>query len=279
MCCVKAASFLKKHYQQKKIGHLGTLDPIATGVLPIFAGKYTKLIPYFQDEDKTYLARIRLGSASITLDTESKITSFDILPFALAQVKQVIKGFQRELLQEVPLYSALKYKGKPQYYYARKNIEIPKKKKKITIFTINLLSYKHPLLELKICCSKGCYIRSLAKDIGQNLGTCAILEELTRIKIGKKFTQENIVSLDEILKKEYDKAFMLEPWDLLNNYTLVNIHASAIAPIRKGQKIEIDREINNQKEVFIFLKQSLIAAGVALRDQERLFFQPRKLFI
>ena len=274
----QVGSLLKKELGQKKIGHLGTLDPIATGVLPVFGGKYTKLIPYFEQEHKTYIANILLGADSPTLDTESKIVLDTISAFSTHQLEKVLKTFETCFLQQAPIFSALKYKGRPQYYYARNNIAIPLKKKHIEIFSLDLLDYKHPNIQIKIHCSKGCYIRSLASDIGKKLKTKAILQELERIKVGEIFTRDNIIYLDNQFKKNYYSS-VLEPWNLLNNFHLISIDKTAIEKIKNGQKMKIDQNIKKEKNTFVFLEKNLVAVGLVLKDKNEFYFQPKKLLI
>jgi tRNA pseudouridine55 synthase len=275
----RVGNILKKQWQEKKIGHLGTLDPLATGVLPLFTGKYTKLIPYFQKEPKTYVATIWLGAHSDTLDIQSKTTYASVCAFSLSKIQETLKEFQGELQQTAPLYSALKYKGKPQYYYMRKNMTIPPKSRVVTIFGLDLLAYNHPKLKIKVRCSSGCYIRSLARDIGQKLGVFAILEQLERTEIGKQFTKKNIVCLDEAKKKSYYKDVTLDPWNLLSSYSLVNIDEIAIIPVKQGQRVKYFSKSDLQEEVFAFSKKKLLAVGVTLKCREGQFFQPKKLFV
>ena len=271
----KTGSLLKNSWQQKKIGHLGTLDPFASGILPIFGGKYTKLIPYFQQQTKSYLATILLGASSASYDTQEPISYFPSPLLNSYKIELFLKKMHGVILQEAPTYSALKYKGKPLYYYARKNIVVPPKIRKVQIFQLKLIAYKHPRIFLEIVCSKGCYIRSLARDIGNNFKTTAILEELERIQVGNNFQKKNAISLDEALKDGYNKNITLEPWNLLNNYSLMKLEPSAIDSLKKGQSIKLSSKIE-QKETFVFLQKQLIAAG---KIQEGIFFQPKKLFI
>lgn len=279
ICSTKTGAFLKKIFGQKKIGHLGTLDPLATGVLPFFAGKYTKLIPYFQDEKKCYIAKIWLGANSDTLDVESKVSYTPTCLFSKAQLQEVLQSFQGAINQETPLYSALKYQGKPAYYYARKKIPIPSKKRIVSIFNISLLFYSHPKINIFVECSKGCYIRSLAADIGKKLGTTAILETLERTQIGKQFTKKNIVCLDEVHKTDYNNNVILKPWDLLSNYTLVDIDEADIIYLQKGQKVRANQYQTEKKIAFAFWKKTLVAVGCLTKYQNDLFFQPKKLLI
>ena len=271
----KVGSLLKNSWQQKKIGHLGTLDPFCSGILPIFGGKYTKLIPYFQQQTKSYLATVLLGASSASYDTQEPVSYSHSPVLDSDEIQAFFKKMHGVILQEAPLYSALKYKGKPLYYYARRNIVVAPKIREIQIFQLKLIDYKHPRIFLEITCSKGCYIRSLARDIGKNFHTPAIVEELERTQVGKIFHKKNTISLDEAIENGYNKNITLEPWNLLNNYSLVELKSSAIESLKKGQSIKLSSKIE-QKETFVFLQKQLIAAGSI---QEGIFFQPKKLFI
>ena len=261
----QASNCLKKHWNFQKMGHLGTLDPMAEGILPIFGGKYTKLIPYFQNYQKTYFAKIEIGASSDSLDKESKVTYSPVQSFSQQKIKQVLRFFIGMIQQEAPSYSALKYKGKPLYYYALKKIAVPKKIKKITIDTIDLIDYRHPILEIEICCSKGTYIRSLARDIGQKLNSCAILIFLQRKAIGNLFTLKNSISLEKILKQQYNSTHILDIKKLLQGFQHLSLTKEQIAEVSLGKKIVINSlpdTLKVEQPVFSFSKQGcLVAVG------------------
>ncbi len=190
----------------KKIGHSGTLDPLASGLLILGIGrKATKKLNQFQKLDKEYLAKIKLGIISDTFDKEGKIKKieYEKKP-SLEEVKKVIQQFKGEIWQRPPLFSAKKVKGKKLYQLARKGIKIEPKKQKIKIYKIEIIKYNFPLLELKIHCSSGTYIRSLANDIGEKLKTGGCLESLKRTKIGN-YSLENALKLDEITPQNWLK--------------------------------------------------------------------------
>ena len=278
----QANSRLKKHWNLKKVGHLGTLDPMAEGILPIFGGQYTKLIPYFQDHKKTYSAKIEIGASSDSLDKESPIRYSPVKPFSKQEIRQVLHSFIGTITQEAPSYSALKYKGRPLYYYALKKIEVPKKIKKITIDTIDLISYKHPILEIEVCCSKGTYIRSLARDIGQKLNSCAILIFLQRKAVGNQFTLKNSIPLDRILKKQYNADLILDIQKLLQGFQHLSLTKEQITRVSLGKKITIDSvsgAVKMEQPTFSFSEKGcLVAAGVLrVASDERLSFYPKKL--
>ena len=163
-------SKIKFLFSPKKVGHTGTLDPMATGLLPICLGEATKFSSYLLGADKTYVALIKLGFKSTTGDKEGKITkqNIKIMP-PLNIIKKILPSFIGQIEQLPPMYSALKFQGKPLYSYARDGIEIPRSKRKVMVYAIELLDYIGDELKLKIKCSKGTYIRTLAEDIGEEL--------------------------------------------------------------------------------------------------------------
>lgn len=190
---------LRKITKIKKIGHCGTLDPMATGVLICAIGRQaTKKINEFQKLDKEYQAIIRLDKVSDTYDADGRIKAIKIekIP-SLQVVKKCVQGFIGETRQTPPAFSAKKINGQPAYKLARKGQKVELKPVKIIIYDIKILSYKWPFLQLKINCAKGTYIRSLANDFGKKLKIGGYLTELKRTKIGL-FSFKNAVNLDKI---------------------------------------------------------------------------------
>lgn len=278
----KVGFLIRKKLQVKKIGHLGTLDPLAEGVLPIFSNKYTKLIPYFQLADKSYRAVIELGADSKTLDTESKISYFPAEHFSFEDINQAINSFQGKQLQIAPLYSALKYKGKPSYYYAQKEISIPTKIREVTINQIKLLNYSHPYVKIEVNCSKGTYIRSLARDLGKKLNTVAILNKLLRIGVGNKFFINSTITLDEILINQYSENYALNPWNLLNEFCNFILNKKQLAFVVQGKKVEIEEIVNfkENREIFAFTEdKKLVASGVLGFDKKKKCFWPKRILL
>ncbi|MCF6290910.1 MAG: tRNA pseudouridine(55) synthase TruB [Desulfobacterales bacterium] len=170
----------------KKVGHAGTLDPFASGLLVICAGRpATRLISCFMEGDKEYAATMRLGVETDTQDCEGRVVNQRPVPdLTLAAMHRCLAGFIGEQLQEPPCFSALKYKGKPLYYYARKGIEVKKEARRIEIKALDCLGLDKDTLAVRVVCSKGTYIRTLAADIGAALGCGAHLVALRRLRSG-----------------------------------------------------------------------------------------------
>jgi len=200
---------IRKITEIKKVGHAGTLDPFAEGILIILIGKATKSQSKFMDMDKTYVATLQLGAISDTYDRtgiKSKFSSFAKAPED-RQIQNTLKQFVGEIRQVPPIYSAIKIKGKKAYELARKGQKIKLKPRKIKIYNIKLLKYNYPYLKIEVKCAKGTYIRSLAHDIGQKLGTGAYLEKLIRTEI-RKFNIKNTIKLEKLNSKNWTKKLI-----------------------------------------------------------------------
>ena len=188
----------------KKVGHAGTLDPFATGLLVICVGRTaTRMIPSFMDGEKEYVATLELGKTSTTLDPEGEITSGELLrDYSEGDIEQIIDQFRGSIMQKPPAYSALKHKGKPLYHYARQGIMIEKSPREVHIHQLDWLDRRalvksdHPLLSLRVRCSKGTYIRTLADDIGHALGCGAYLISLRRTQSGFFSVEQSVSGTD-----------------------------------------------------------------------------------
>lgn len=191
-------SVLRKKLNIKQVGHTGTLDPFAEGVLPVCVGKATRLIEYFED-DKEYLATVQFGSQTTTYDLEGDITQTSSTKITQTDLEKALEAFRGEILQTPPIYSAIKVNGKKLYEYAREGKEVKIEPRKVTIYKIELKSFDEikQQAEISIKCSKGTYIRSIANDLGVNLGCFGHLVKLIRTQAGK-FLVENSVQLDDL---------------------------------------------------------------------------------
>lgn len=188
---------LRKLTKIKKIGHAGTLDPFATGLMIILLGRdYTKKSFTFLTQEKQYLCKIHLGFKTKSYDSEEKLEFVSDKTPTLNEIKNVINEFQGTIEQIPPMYSAKKMNGQKLYHLARKDITVERKPTKITLLT-KLIAYNYPYLELDITCSKGTYIRSIANDIGEKLQTGAYLHTLTRIRCGS-FNLKNAIDQNSL---------------------------------------------------------------------------------
>ena len=190
--------------KNKKVGHAGTLDPFATGLLIILLGQGTRLSNYIMSEDKQYLATMTLGIETDTLDPTGKVLRSTIVPdIKKDDIQKIIQGFTGNIEQTPPAYSAIKLKGTPAYKMARRGIEVELKKRMVTISFIRIISINLPDITMEIGCSKGTYIRSLAADIGRRLGPGGYLKSLRRLRCGDFGIEQAVAS------KEISSTWML----------------------------------------------------------------------
>lgn len=226
-------NILNKKFNTKSIGHTGTLDPIAEGVLVCLIGKYTKLTDILINHDKEYIASFKLGILTDTLDITGKILKEEKINLTKEEIQKIILSFKGTYNQEVPIYSAVKINGKKLYEYARNNEEITLPKREVNIYDIELLNIDNDIITIKTKVSKGTYIRSLIRDIGLKLNTNATMTKLIRTKLDK-FTIEESYTLEDIQNDNY-KLLSLE--DLINLDT-ININEEMLFKIKNGQIID-----------------------------------------
>ena len=204
---------VKKTLNTSKVGHTGTLDPNATGVLPVLVGKATKISKYLIEHDKTYIAELALGEKSSTGDIEGEIIERKEIPnITEEQIKNVLQKFLGKQMQTPPIYSSIKINGKKAYEYARngQTVEIPARE--IEIMEISLLNFENNIITFKVSCSKGTYIRVLCEDIATKLGTVGLMQNLKRTRVDKfdikdACTLENLDKAKIISIEEYLKTF------------------------------------------------------------------------
>ena len=198
MTSYDVVSIIKKKTKETKVGHCGTLDPFADGIVVVCTGKETKNISNFMDLKKEYIADIVLGYEMDTLDkTGSIINEKEVLSFSKNRITNILNQFIGNSEQVPPYFSALKFKGKPLYKYARKDIFIRKKPRVIFIDDIKLLKVEKKMIQIYVKCGKGTYIRSLARDIAGKLGTYGFLDRLSRVSLGP-YNKDNSLKIDEI---------------------------------------------------------------------------------
>ena len=200
----------------KQVGHTGTLDPFAEGVLPVCISKATRLIEYLED-DKEYLAFVKFGESTTTYDREGEITFKSDKKVVESDINCALKNFEGEIEQHPPMYSAIKLNGKKLYEYARAGEIVEVQSRKVTINNIKLEAFDGEIAQIRVACSKGTYIRSIANDLGQNLGCGGHLVKLIRTKAGK-FCVDNTVTLDEV--EESPEKYLINPLYMLPQYRL-----------------------------------------------------------
>ena len=258
----QVVSRIRKLFPGVKAGHTGTLDPMATGVLPICLGKATRVAEYIIELPKKYQAGITFGLVSDTEDITGKIEIQEnaTMP-AIEQVKGIIDYFTGDIEQTPPYYSAVKYKGKPMYRWIRQGKQVPRKKRLIKIYDMKLINYdikNEPHLTLEISCSKGTYIRTLAADIGKKAGCGAVLSELRRLRVGP-YGVENASTLDELeqISKAGKCEKLLQPIDsALSHIASLNLDDKQIEGLKNGKIVPIDesehRDLDNSGKIIRF---------------------------
>lgn len=202
-------NIVRKQLNMKKVGHTGTLDPNATGVLPILVGQATKISKYLIEHKKTYIATIELGEKRDTGDSEGNIIESDtnIKEFDISIIKQVLQSFLGKQKQIPPMYSAIKVNGKKLYEYARSGQEVEVEPREIEIYRIELIEYINNRIEFEVECSKGTYIRTLCENIAEKLGTIGYMKELQRTSVDK-FKIEESINLEELSEDEAQKRII-----------------------------------------------------------------------
>ena len=257
----ECVSLIKNILNERKVGHCGTLDPLATGMLPICVGEATKFSSYVSDQSKGYLVKVLFGVETDTGDITGKELSTSKINFSLEELKAVLDGLSGELEQIPPMYSALKQKGKPLYYWARKGVSLKREPRLIQIEKIKLKSLKvSEKIELEIFCSKGTYIRSLVQTIGKQLNTPATVLELRRTHIG--YLNEG--HLTQVAACDKDKCLdrILDIGEVLTNLPKVVLNKNETKKIINGQQVDYNARREKEGIVRLYEKEgSFIGIG------------------
>ena len=231
----------KRVLNAKKAGHTGTLDPFATGLLPLCFGEATKFSQDLLEADKTYEATVHLGIMTTTGDTEGEVIETREVDATVEQVEAVLARFRGPILQIPPMYSALKRDGKALYEYAREGITLEREARPVTIHGLSLIDYTAPFLKILVTCSKGTYVRVLGEDIGAALGCGAHLNALRRVQVGA-LTVERMITLED-LQAHADPLSLLAPVDaLLSSFPSVELTPELAKRFLNGQRLALGKE-------------------------------------
>ena len=247
----------------KKVGHTGTLDPMATGVLILCVGSYTKLVNLFIAKEKTYVAKMKLGIQTDTGDITGSVIKRGKSTFPKEEINKCFSNFYKEYEQTVPIYSAVKVNGKKLYEYARegKNIELPKRL--VRIFELKVISIEADEIEFETTVSKGTYIRSLIEDLAASLGTVGTMTSLRRIKQGNILI-DDCISLDEV--KEGIKLKQIED---IFNYPRYNINDDYYQRVKNGNTLKLD---SNEERLFLVYEDKIAAVYEKNGDVYKILF-------
>ena len=254
---------LKKILKTKKIGHTGTLDPLATGVMLVCVGKATKLASDLEAKNKIYTADFDIGYATDTYDVEGKKIAENIIEGSKENLEQSIKKFIGNIKQVPPMYSAIKIDGNKLYHLARKGIEVERPKRDVTIEYINLLDFKNNKAKIETEVSKGCYIRSLIYDIGQDLGTYATMTSLQRKQVGE-YSLENSYSLEQIEEMTLNNDFkFLKTVEEIFSYDKYNLQTEKEFILYKnGNTVKIKENLESKRYRIYFQDKFIGLANI-----------------
>ncbi len=262
----KVVSLVRKLSGQRQVGHTGTLDPLATGVLPICLGQGTRVAEFLMQTTKTYLAQIELGSATDTYDATGEVTQKgDTSLVDIGKVENVLAFFRGPIQQRPPMYSAVRHQGKHLYELARAGLEVERKVRRAEIFSLELVDCQLPRITIKVECSKGTYIRSLAHDLGQTLGCGAHLRNLVRLRCGP-FSIEDALSLLE-LEEAFHKGYwqnLLFPIDVvLLHWRAAIVDKEDEQAIRNGRPLSLKLKDGGKGQMSDSLKTSSLGGETA----------------
>ena len=231
---------VKKVAKTGKVGHTGTLDPEATGVLPVCIGRATKIIEYIMDSEKVYEVTFKLGIRTTTYDLEGEILEErDPSNLKNEDILKVVKGFIGEYSQVPPMYSALKQNGVRLYELARKGIEVERQGRLIKIYNIEDIKINNPYVSMKVTCSKGTYIRSLCYDIGEKLDVFATMTDLNRAKTSV-FSQENSISINDLTEENIEN-YIVTMEEALSKYEAITVHGKYVKLLVNGVRVADNR--------------------------------------
>ena len=272
---------IRQEINSKKIGHGGTLDPLATGVLPIAIGNATRLLEYVLNHSKTYIAEIEIGKTSNTYDSEGDFSnqkSYDHITKSIIDVE--LNNFKGIINQTPPIFSAIKKDGVRMYQLARQGIDVKIPSRQVVIKALELKKYNPPYLTIKINCSKGFYVRSFAHELGNKIGTGAYLKSLNRIVSGDMFI-ENSVPLNLLIEqlKHKDYSNLITNFDtVLSHMPKENLTEEESIKLKSGQKILHNHSIS-QNELLRVFDHNDVFFGIAEFIHTENILKPVKMFI
>lgn len=270
---------VKRLYQARKAGHTGSLDPLATGLLPLCLGEATKVSAFLLDADKRYQVQVRLGSATNTADSEGEV-------MATAPWEQIMEEHIRALLpsflgtieQTPPMYSALKYKGERLYNLARQGVEVERQPRHITIYSLELTAWNPPEFSLDLRCSKGTYVRTLAEDIGRAAGSCAHVSALRRLEVGP-YTETGIINqatLEIAARQSFEAldALLLPAHSAIEHWPELRVSESTAFYLKQGQSVLVPQAPTTGWVRLYTKSGAFFGVGTILEDGK---VQPKRL--
>ena len=273
---------VKRIFQANKAGHTGALDPLATGMLPIFLGEATKFSQFLLDADKRYLVTAKLGERTDTSDAEGQIVETHEVKVKTPEILTALEQFRGDILQVPTMFSALKHNGKPLYEYARQGITVEREARPITIFELNFIEYNAPYLPLEVHCSKGTYIRTLVDDLGEVLGCGAHVTILRRTAVADYPTEKMLdwhalQSLAEPQDLSLLDALLLPIDTAVAKLPALTLNETQTQGIGFGQRVKFDNPNRLQGQVRLFSHENRFL-GVAVIDENNVI-RPQRLVV
>ena len=276
-------AMVKRLTGEKRVGHAGTLDPMARGVLPICLGQATRLVEYLIDTTKIYRAEIELGVTTDTYDSEGRVTQrSNVSSITLEQLEIALNSFRGVITQIPPMYSAVKYQGKPLYELARAGINVERKSRTAKIYSLEVKDWRNPVLTIEVTCGKGTYIRSLANDLGQMLGCGASLKSLERSRCGIFDINEAVTPerFENACQDGYWESLLYPMDSILSRWETVIVGEEKAQAIRNGALINLEEDISlkvggDYCRAYTW-EGSLL--GILRFDSEKKQWQPDKVF-
>lgn len=273
----RVVSLVRRALGMKKVGHTGTLDLEASGVLPIVIGKATRVSDYMMTKDKVYETELILGAKTDTLDAAGKIIAKSDKVVSRDEFIEAINTFKGEIEQIPPMYSALKVNGKKLYDLARDGIEIERKRRKVKVYDIDLLDFAFPQATIRVTCSKGTYIRTLVDDIGEKLGALAYVNELKRVRVGDLDVKDAINSEDILKIAKKDLLEKLYPVDFaLKDFEKIVLDKKYLENLVNGQMVEVADRFD--KTVRVYAGEDFIGLGENYKENDKSFLKMEKVF-
>lgn len=273
---------VKRLFDAKKAGHTGSLDPLATGLLPICLGEATKVSSYLLDADKRYQVTCQLGVITDSGDSDGNVIETNVVPeFSEQQLLEVISKFIGEQQQVPPMYSALKYQGQPLYKLARQGIEVERKSRQITIYDIQILACTSDTFTLDVTCSKGTYIRTLVEDISHGLGCGGHVTMLRRVEVAGYQEAQSISldQLDEIAQQggitALDKC-LLPTEDALPDWPAIDVSDDMVTALRFGQAVQVEHVFKRANVRLFDQEQQFLGLG---EMSENGLVAPKRVFV
>jgi tRNA pseudouridine55 synthase len=266
---------IRRITHQRRVGHAGTLDPMATGVLIICLGRATRMAEYLMDSRKIYRARVRLGVATNTYDAEGKVVDEAPVTVGREDVEAALEDFRGEILQVPPMYSALKHDGEPLYRLARRGVTVDRPPRPVEIHRLEMTDWTPPELTLELTCSRGTYVRSLAHDLGQALGCGGHLAGLLRIASGE-FHVKDAIPVDDVTAERLPELVL--PLDAaLRGHPALHLDAEATRAIRSGLPIPATSRAGEEALARAYGPEGTFLAVVAYQASDEIWV-PRKVF-